>query len=171
MNNSPSVDDLLEGVIVGIQNELMPYLSNDRALASGAMMQSLLQMVRQLLPVRLGYVIDEHNDMTRVLCSVAEHLVTVSGPEADRARERASTLGQQADLPAAPDQAAINDAHLELSRALEATIADLDVIQRGGGPAAVAADGALDEVRAHLAPRYLRDSVTIQAGDGFLGRG
>ncbi len=51
MNTSPGIDGLLEGVIVGIQNELMPFLSNEKAQATAAMMQAILQGVRQTIPV------------------------------------------------------------------------------------------------------------------------
>ena len=171
MNNSPSVDDMLEAVIVAIQNELMPYLSNDKATATAAMAQSVLQMARQVIPVRAGYVVEEHNDMTRTLREAASHLAGVVGPEADRVRERAATLGKRADLPPPIDLTEIDAAHRELSHALESTIADLDVLQRAGGDEATAANVALDRVRAHLAPRYLRDTMTITVGAGFLGRG
>lgn len=171
MNNSPSVDDMLEGVIAGLQHEVMPYLTNAKAGAAVVMMQSVLQAVRQILPVRAGYVVEEHNDMTRTLREAAAHLADVTGAEADRIRERAATLGLLADLPTPPDAAEINAAYGELTQALESTIADLDVIQRGGGAPAAAADEALNIVRAHLAPRYLRDMMTISVGDGFVGRG
>jgi len=48
MNTVPSVDDLLEGFIIAINNEIMPFLNNPKAVATAAMMQSLLQEVRQV---------------------------------------------------------------------------------------------------------------------------
>ena len=51
MNTNPGMDGMLEGVIVGIANELIPFLSNEKAVATAMMMQSLLQGVRQTLPV------------------------------------------------------------------------------------------------------------------------
>lgn len=171
MNSTPGLDGMIEGVIVGLANEVMPYVSNERAVATVAMMQSLLQAVRQILPVYDSCLIDEHNGMTAALRQVAQELALVTGPEADRMRERAATLGQLPDLPAPVDREALTSAHTELGRALESSIADLDVIQRAGDDAATAADAALNAIRAHLAPRYLRDFQLMSVGAGFLGRG
>lgn len=172
MNQKPSIDDLIEGVIVAIGAELLPHLNNERAMASAVMMQSVLQAVRQTLPRQLPDLVDEHNDMTATLRRAAAALDGVTGPEADRIRDRAATLGQLPDLPAPPDIAAIDDTHGRLGAALESTIADLDVIQRGDDPAAAsAADAALTEVRAHLGPRYLRHVQMVTVGEGFVGRG
>lgn len=171
MNSTPGLDGLIEGVIVGISNELMPYLSNEKAQATAAMMQSILQAVRQILPVYETCLVQEHNDMTATLRTAAEHLKAVAGPEADRIRGRAAELGQLADLPVPEDRVVVESAHTELGRALEASIADLDVLQRAGGVDASAADQALMAIRAHLAPRYLRDFQLISVGGGFLGRG
>ena len=171
MNSTPGLDGILEGVILGIANELMPYLSNEKAQATAAMMQSLLQAARQMIPVYETYLITEHNDMTLTLRRAAELLANVSGAEADRIRGRATTLGHYADLPLPPERATLESAHTELGRALEASIADLDVIQRSGTADVSAADEALDAIRAHLAPRFLRDFQTMTIGGGFLGRG
>ncbi len=171
MNATPGVDGLLEGVIAGIGNELMPYLSNEKAQATAAMMQSLLQGVRQMIPVYGTYLIEEHNDMTATLRRASELLTGVPGAEADRIRARAATLGQYVDIPLPPDRAEVERVHTELGRALEASIADLDVLQRAGGSDVAAADDALNAIRAHLGPRYLRDFQTLTVGGGMLGRG
>ncbi len=171
MNTNPGMDGMLEGVIVGITNELIPFLSNEKAVATAMMMQSLLQGVRQTLPVYDSYLVLEHNDMTATLRTAASALEGVAGEEAARIRERGATLGALADLPAPPDSTEVARAYNELGRALEATIADLDVIQRGGGADAAAADTALNAVRTHLAPRYLRDVTTFTIAGGFVGRG
>ena len=171
MNSSPSLDDLLEGAIFGIQDELVPNLSNPKAHAAAQMIQSLLQSVRQLLHVYDGYMVEEHNAMTRTLREAASALEGVDGAEADRIRERAATAGQLADLPAPLDKADVSAAHSGLGRAMEASIADLDVIQRAGGEAAARADAALMAIRAHLGPRYYRDMQTLMVGAGFVGRG
>jgi hypothetical protein len=167
----PSIDDMIEGVMLAIQDELVPYLSNEKAVAAAAMMTSVLQGVRQLLPVRLAAQIEEHNDMTRTLREVARLLDGVTGPEADRIRERVAAHGHLPDLPPPPDTDAVERAHHHLSRALEASIADLDVIQRAGGPDGAVADAALATIRAHLAPRYLRTMAAMHVGEGFVGRG
>jgi hypothetical protein len=171
MNANPGIDGLIEGVIIGIGNELMPYLSNERAQATAAMMQSILQAVRQLVPAFATCLIEEHNDMTATLRTMAQLLHDVSGPEADRIRERAATLGQLPDLPVPPEMIEIESAHTDLGRALEASISDLDVLQRAGGQDATAADAALTALRTHLAPRYLRDFQLLSVSGGMLGRG
>ena len=171
MNTNPGMDGMLEGVIVGIANELIPFLSNEKAVATAMMMQSILQGVRQTLPVYDSYLVLEHNDMTATLRNAAAALDGVAGAEADRIRERGATLGSLADLPTPPVHASVASAYDELGRALEATITDLDVIQRAGGDAAASADTALMAVRSHLAPRYLRDFSTFTIAGGFVGRG
>jgi hypothetical protein len=170
MNSSPGLDGLIEGVIFAIRDDLMPNL-DPKSQATAAMMQSILQGVRQILPVYDAAMIEEHNDMTRTLREAAAQLADVGGAEADRIRERAATLGQLADLPAPLDRDVVAAAHTELGRALETTIADLDVVQRAGGTDAAAAEAALNTVRTHLAPRYVRDYTTFSVGAGFLGRG
>ena len=168
MNTSPSVDDLLAGLIAAISDDILPNVANAKAYATGMMMQSVLQQIRQVLPVYDGYLVDEHNDMTRTLRDAAAALGDATGPEADRIRERAAHLGHWADLPAPPEMAAIATAHRVLGDALVATVADLDVLQRAGD---TRADDALQVVRGHYGPRYLRDISTILVGAGMLGRG
>lgn len=168
MNTSPSIDDLLAGVIMGIDDDLLPALANPKAQATAVMMQSILQGIRQLLPVHDVHLVDEHNAMTAVLRDAAASLGDVTGPAADRVRERASTLGRRDDLPAPLDRSSAVEAHRELGHALEATMVDLDELQRAG---ASTADDALLVLRAHLAPRFLRDVGTFSVGEGFVGRG
>ena len=170
MMTSPGIDALIEGVIVGIGNELMPFLSNEKAQASAAMMQSLLQGVRQLLPVYDQVLINEHNAMASTLRSAALLLNGVVGPEADAIRARANAEGQRADF---PDTVVISDVaagHRALGQALEASLSDLDVIQRAGGSDAAKADAALAEIRTYLAPSYVNLYQLMTVGDGFLGR-
>ncbi len=172
MMTSPTIDDLLEGVILGIQDELVPNLVGPKAQAMASMMQSILQGVRQLLPVYNEYLIDEHNAMTRTLQAAAANLAGVGGPEADRIRASASGVGQLADIATLPDMDVVKSQHRSLTAAFETAIADLDVLQRAGGPEADAANEALNTLRAHLGPRYVRDTETfIIAGSGMIGRG
>jgi hypothetical protein len=168
MNTTPSIDDLLHGLIVAISDEIVPNLANEKAYATASMMQSMLQEIRQLLPVFDIYLVDEHNDMIRTMRDTAAALGAVEGAEADRIRERAATLGTWADLPAPPDHQGIASAHRELGQALVDTMIDLDVLQRAGE---TSADAALDVVRGHFGPRYVRDTATIVVGAGMLGRG
>ena len=168
MNTSPSNDQLLEGVILALQDEIVPHLANPKALATIQMMQSLLQGVRQTLPVVDAYLVDEHNDMITTLRDTATALGDVDGPAADRIRERAATLGRREPLPAPQDGTELVAAHQELSKAIETTFRDLDELQRSE---TASADEAIQVVRAHLTPRYVRQVEAFTVGDGFVGRG
>jgi hypothetical protein len=106
--------------------------------------------------------------MTRVLRETAAVLGSVNGPEADRIRERAATLGSKVDVPMPPNQEPIRAAHRELGYALQDCITDLDVLQRAGHSEA---DAALQVIRGHLMGRIVRDTETITAGAGMAGRG
>ncbi len=167
MITSPTVDQLLEGVIIAMEDEIIPALSNPKAAATGHMIQSLLQGVRQLLPELYQQLVDEHNDMIRTLRDTAEVLGDASGDAADRIRERAATFGAWEELPEPIDRVEAIAAYDELGRAIESSFRDLDELQRAGVESAFA---ALQVVRGHLAPRYLRDATTIKVGEGFVGR-
>jgi hypothetical protein len=169
MFTNPSTDALLEGLIMAIDDDILPALgTSPKAQATAVMMQSVIQGIRQALPVQDTQLVEEHNAMTAVLREVAAALGEVDGDAVDRVRERAATLGQRDDLPAPPDRDPMVAAHAELSASLADTMIDLDELQRGG---VASADGALQLVRAHLGPRYLRDVATITVGSGFVGRG
>jgi len=168
MMTNPTLDDLLEGLIVSLQNEIMPHVSSPKAHVMCQMVQSLIQEVRQVLPVYDTYIAEEHNDMTRVLCDVAVALGDSTGPEADRIRERANTLGALPNVPMPADQVPIRAAHRELSYALQDCMTDLDVLQRAGN---TRADTALQSIRAHILPRIVRDVETLTMAGGMAGRG
>lgn len=165
---NPTIDDLLEGFIVSLQTEIMPFIGSPKAQAMCQMMQSLIQEVRQVLPVYDTYIAEEHNEMMQVLRDTAVALGEVTGPEADRIRQRAQTLGARSDVPMPEDQAPIRAAHRELSYALQDSITDLDVLQRAGHSQG---DAALQVIRTHLMGRIVRDTQTITVGAGMAGRG
>lgn len=150
MNTQPGPDGLLEGVVIALEQEVLPFVTSEKAAATVAMMQSVLQGVRQMLPVYEAYLVDEHNAMTATLREASAALAGVSGEEADRVRERAATLGQLADLQAPLDRATLIETHTELGRALEAS---------------------LRVIRAHLAPRIARDAAVVTVSAGMIGRG
>jgi hypothetical protein len=168
MMTNPTLDDLLEGLIVSLQNEIMPHVSSPKAHVMCQMVQSLIQEVRQALPVYDIYIAEEHNGMIQVLRDVAAALGDSTGPEADRIRARASTLGALADVPMPADQKPIRAAHRELGYALQDCITDLDVLQRAGN---TRADTALQSIRAHIMPRIVRDVETLTIAGGMAGRG
>lgn len=168
MNTVPTIDDLLEGFIVSLSNEIMPYLSNPKAVATAAMMQSLIQEIRQVLPVFDKAIAEEHNQMTQTLRAIGATLSGVNGPEADRIRERVSTLGALADVPMPVDQAPVRAAHKALGYALQDTLSDLDILQRAGESKA---DEALQVLRGYLMPTIMNHVAAISVGGGMVGRG
>lgn len=165
---TPSMDDLIESVILALQDDIMPAIVNPKAFATVAMAMSILQQVRQALPVYDQYLAEEHNGMTKALRDAADALRTASGPEADRIRERGRALGARPDFPAPLARAAVMAAHRECNQAVVDNMVDLDVLQRAGDEAA---ERALTILRAHLGPRCLRDAQTLLVGAGMIGRG
>jgi len=168
MNTSPSIDQMLEGVIISISTDIVPNLVNPKAHATAQMMQSLLQGIRQLLPVYDQALAEEHNQMMDVLREVAATIGESSGPAADRVRDRAATLGHGAEIPIPSDREAVMAAHLALSLALQDDMIDLDELQRDGD---AGADAALDVIRSHMGPRLVRGVQTFLVGEALLGRG
>jgi hypothetical protein len=168
MMTKPLVDDLLEGLIVALENEIIPFITSPKAQSTGLMMQSIIQEIRQVLPVFDTYIAIEHNQMTQVLKDMSAALDGVNGAEADRIRDRAKTLGARADVVVPVDQEPIRASHRELGYALQDNMTDLDVLQRAGE---TKADVALQILRAHLMPRIVRDVETLTVGSGVAGRG
>ena len=159
---------MLEGVLISISSDIIPNLINPKAHASAQMMQSIIQGIRQLLPVYDQYVAEEHNQMMVVLRNVAGAIDGSSAEAADRIRERATTLGAGDEVPVPLDREVVMAAHRKLGLALQATIIDLDELQRAGN---ADADAGLEIVRAHMGPRLVRDVQTFLVGDALLGRG
>ena len=168
MMTKPLVDDLLEGLIIALENEIIPFITSPKAQSTGLMMQSIIQEIRQILPVFDTYIAIEHNQMTQVLKDMSAAIEGVSGPEADRIRDRAKTLGVRPDVVVPEDQAPIRESHRELGYALQENMTDLDVLQRAGE---AKADVALQILRTHLMPRIVRDVETLTVGAGVAGRG
>ncbi len=159
---------MLEGVLISISTDIIPNVVNPKAHASAQMMQSIIQGIRQLLPVYDQYLAEEHNQMMAVLRQIAEQLDGTTGEAADRIRERATTLGAGDEVPIPLGRDVVMAAHRELGSSLQATLADLDELQRNGD---ADADAGLDILRGHMGPRLVRDVQTFLVGDALLGRG
>ncbi|HUS42223.1 MAG TPA: hypothetical protein VMY16_06125, partial [Ilumatobacteraceae bacterium] len=162
MNTSPSIDQMLEGVLISISTDILPNVVNPKAAASAQMMQSIIQGIRQLLPVYDQYLAEEHNQMMGVLRDVAGAIGDTSGAAADRIRERAATLGQGDEVPIPIGRDVLMAAHRELGFALQESMIDLDELQRAGDSAA---DAGLETIREHVGPRIMRDVQTFLVGD------
>ncbi len=159
---------MLEGVLISISADIIPNVANPKAQASAQMMQSIIQGIRQLLPVYDQYLAEEHNQMMELLRNVAVQLDGTPGEAADRIRDRASTLGAGDEVPIPLDPAVVMAAHRELGFAVQATMIDLDELQRDGSTDAHA---GLETIREHMGPRLVRDVQTFIAGDALVGRG
>lgn len=168
MITTPTIDDLLEGVIMALETDVMPAIDQPKAQATVQMMQSLLQGIRQILPEYEATLVREHNEMNAALRDAAAALAGVGGPEADRLRARAEGLGAEPDLPALPDKEEIRAAHRARTEAVRDCLYDLDALQREG---VSEADDSLTALRAMLTPQYLNYMGTFPMAGGMLGRG
>jgi hypothetical protein len=169
MWTSPSTQELIEGIIVALNNDVVPDLRSDKAQTAIGMIQVLLQCIAQKTPVEQQAMAAEHNAMTAVLRDVGELAGGKGLAASGRIRERAVTLGGRPDMPAIPSYAEIWAAHLELSKALTATLDDIDELLRAGpNPAA---EAALTRLRVHLGPRTAQEFATYVVGAGMVGRG
>lgn len=159
---------MLEGVLISISTDIIPNVVNPKAHASAQMMQSIIQGIRQLLPVYDQLLAEEHNEMMEVLRDVAARLDDSSGEVVERIRLRATTLGAGDEVPVPLDRDTVMASHRELGFALQATVADLDDLQRDGNSDA---DAGLEILRGHMGPRLVRDVQTFLVGDALVGRG
>ena len=57
MYSSPDVDQYLEGLILAIDDEILPQLSTAKAQTTAVMMQAVLQQLRQTVPVFFWWTI------------------------------------------------------------------------------------------------------------------
>lgn len=164
----PSVEDFLDAVNLTLTKEIAPEIQSEKAQVSLAMIQSILQCAKQIAHAEQQIMALEHNEMTAMFRDVGAIVGESAGPEADRVRERAQTLGGKQDLPAMPSWAELSGVYNELSQALVETLTDLDTLIRAGNPAA---EQALLRVREHLGPRTAREFGTYMVSAGMVGRG
>lgn len=168
MFSKPTSSDLLEGVIVSLQNDVLPAVASERVQVLVVIMQGVIQNVRQRIEVEQQHMAAEHNEMTALFREMAAALGETPGPEADRVRGRADTLGGRPAMPGVPAFAELNGAYAALSEGLVETMRDLDALIRGGNPAATR---ALDLMRAYLGRRIVADLSVNLVGAGMVGRG
>lgn len=168
MITRPSTDDVLEGIIISLQNDILPEVQSDRARVTIQVMQALLQFVRQRVPVEQQIIAEEHNAMTALLRQLPNLVGEGGGLAGERIRARAETLGALPDLPTLPPSEELYASYRELSEALVETIDDLYELQASGHPGVQEAFAA---VRSYLAVRAARDFQTYIVGAGMAGRG
>ena len=139
MYTTPSIADMVEGIIVSLNADILPELQSQKAQTCAIMMQTLLQCIAQLAPVQQQLMAAEHNEMTAALRDVAAIVGESSGAEAERIRQRAQTLGARPDTAPIPSYDEIATDHRELSQGLIETLDDLDGLIRGGNSTGEAA--------------------------------
>lgn len=167
MYTHPSSDEILEGCIISLQNDVLPHLTNQHAQVAVVMMQAVLQCARQRIPVEQQLMAAEYNQMTAVFRDVAA-LVESDSEAGARLRGRAQACGSQAEIPVPPAFDDVVARYRELSDAVVDTLNDLDILIRAGDEQAQA---ALMRVRAYLGPRTAADFGTLVVGAGMAGRG
>ncbi len=168
MYTSPSTDDLLEGVIIALERDIMPECTSQRAQVAVVMAQAVLQMARQMIPVQLQYMCEEHNQMAALFREIGELIGESPGPEADRLRELAAKYGSRPAFPVIPSTQEVVEGHKELTQGLVDAIRDLDVLIAQGNENA---RQALLRFRENFGPRVARDFATMVVGAGLAGRG
>lgn len=168
MYTKPSAADMIDGVLASLRNDVMPELTSQKAVVAVVMMQTLLEGVKQRIPVEQQIMAAEHNQMVGLYGQMASTIGAAPGAEADRIRERATTLGAIEALPVLPNYDDLQTAYRELSQGLVETLEDLDVlIQEGNADA----ETALLQMRTYLGPRVVADFTTYFVGAGMAGRG
>lgn len=168
MYTKPGAADMIDGVLASLRNDIMPELTTQKAIVAVVMMQTLLEGVKQRIPVEQQIMAAEHNQMVALYGQMASTIGAAPGPEADRIRERATTLGAIEALPTLPNYDDLQAAYRELSEGLVATLEDLDVLIQQGSPGA---EEALQQMRGYLGPRVVADFTTYFVGAGMAGRG
>jgi hypothetical protein len=168
MYTKPSVGDLIDGVIASLMNDVMPELTSQKAVVALVMTQSLLEGIKQRVPIEQQLMASEHNQMTALYRQMARTVDSVPGAAAERVRQRAASLGALADLPTIPNFDGLGTAYRALSQGLVETLEDLDALIRGGSSEA---EDALQEMRTYLGPRTIAEFTTYFVGAGMAGRG
>ncbi len=167
MYSTPSIADVIEGIQVSLQNDILPEVHSQNAQVAVVMIQALLQTIVQRYPVEQQLMAAEHNDMTQTLRDVAA-IVNSPSEAAIAIRKRGKSLGGRPDYAPIPGNAEIVEAHRELSQAIIDTITDLDTMLRDGDEVA---GKALQRVRQHAAARTVQEFGIYTIGAGMAGRG
>lgn len=167
MLTHPSSDELLEGCIISLQNDILPNLANEHAQVCTVMMQALLQCVRQRIPVEQQIMAAEHNQMIALFHDL-EPLANAESTAGKRLRDRARECASRDQLPAPPAFDDVVARYRNLSEAVIDTLDDLDALISEGDPSA---QEALLKVRTYLGQRTATDFATLVVGAGMAGRG
>ncbi len=168
MYTRPGVGDLIDGVIASLMRDVMPELTSQKAVVALVMAQSLLEGVKQRVPIEQQLMASEHNQMTALYREMAATLASAPGEAAERVRQRSAELGARADLPVMPAYDDLAAAYRELSQGLVDTLEDLDRLIRDGSQEA---ETALTQMRTYLGPRTIAEFTTYFVGAGMAGRG
>lgn len=167
MLTHPSSDELLEGCIISLQNDILPYLANEHAQVCAVMMQALLQCARQRIPVEQQIMAAEHNQLISLFRDLAP-LANAESESGKRLRERAQSCGSREELAVPPAFDDVVSRYRDLSQAVVETLDDLDTLISEGDQSA---QEALLRVRTYLGQRTATDFATLVVGAGMAGRG
>lgn len=168
MYTRPSPGDIIDGVIASLNRDIMPELTSQKAVVAVIMMQTLLEGVKQRVPVEVQLMAAEYNEMAALYRQMGATIAGSSGPAAEHIRNRAATLGARAELPTVPVYGELLAGYREFSEGLIATLDDLDVLIRSGD---ARGEAALQELRAYLGTRMASEFTTYVSGAGMAGRG
>lgn len=168
MFSVPSIADVIEGIQVSLQNDIMPEVHSQNAQVAVVMIQAMLQTLVQRYPVEQQLMAAEHNEMAAVLRDVAGMINGSTCEAATAVRKRGESLGARPDYAPIPTNDDIVASHRELSDAIIATMTDLDAMIREGDEAA---ERALARVRKHATARTVQEFGIYTIGAGMAGRG
>jgi soluble cytochrome b562 len=159
---------MIDGVIASLNRDIMPELTSQKAVVAVIMMQTLLEGVKQRIPVELQLMASEYNQMVALYRQMAATIGDSAGPAADRMRKRAVTLGARAEIPVVPAYDEMLTTYREFSEGLVETLDDLDALIQAGN---ARAEAALQEMRTYLGTRSVSELTTYLVGAGMAGRG
>lgn len=168
MYTQPTIGDLIEGVIISLNKDVMPNLTTQKAAVAVQVIQGVLVNVAQRAAMEMPTMVAEHNEMVALYRELPELLRDTPGPAADRIRTRSQDLATREELPQIPSPEQVQAAYRELSEGLVQTIDDLDVLITEGREEA---EVALRRLREHTGPRAAREFQANVAGAGMVGRG
>jgi hypothetical protein len=168
MFTKPSPADMIDGVIASLNRDIIPELTSQKAVVAVIMMQALLEGVKQRIPVEVQLMAAEYNQMGALYRQMGSTIGDSADPAAERIRQRATTLGARAEMPAVPAYDDLLATYREFSEGLIATIDDLDALIVAGN---ARAEATLQELRGYLGNRTVSEFTTYLVGAGMAGRG
>ena len=125
---------MIDGVIASLMRDVMPELTSQKAVVALVMAQSLLESVKQRVPIEQQLMASEHNQMTALYRQMARTVDSVSGAAAEpiAARTRRNPRRHSLTYPCIPNFDDLAPPTGTLSQGLVETLEDLDALIRDG---------------------------------------